>query len=207
MSGARAGTPPEMPMIVTLADGPAFSIIRGDKLLQATRGVGLVAGDLIETGPGNFIVVSAADGAVVALGSDTFACLPERPEAATWIVLRGWLKEDVPGPAATVHRVIGQALGAASHGSVLVVHASERGDELFQESGVLTLLLRDGLVTTTNRESTVTQFFFARMPIQVNSSASAKARWAACCTSRGRCGSPMRSAWCVTAPSMPPRRR
>jgi hypothetical protein len=52
--------------MVKIADGPAFSIIRGDKLFEAAKGVKLLAGDFIETQPGSFVVADLSAGSVVA---------------------------------------------------------------------------------------------------------------------------------------------
>jgi hypothetical protein len=148
----------EQALPVSLADGPPFSIIRGDKLLDATKGAKIQAGDFIATQPGNFVVADFVGGAVVALGPSTRIYL--LPEGSTFIVLRGWVKLDAHGPGeGMLRRAIGLQLGAAARQGVFVLHAAERRDEVFQESGVMTLLFRDDSGTRTNRESKTEQFF------------------------------------------------
>jgi hypothetical protein len=146
--------------VVAIADGPPFSIIRGDKLLDATKGVKLLAGDFVETQPGNFVVLELPGPAVVALGPSTRLYLLEHSDVPTFVVLRGWLKLDanVTGEGA-LHRVVGLQLGAIARQGVFVVHVADHGDEVFHEAGVMTLLLRDDAAMRSDRESKVTQFF------------------------------------------------
>jgi hypothetical protein len=148
--------------VVSVADGPPFSIIRGDKLLEATKGVRLLAGDLVETQPGNFVVAELPGGAVVAFGPSTRLYLLELADVptSTFLVLRGWLKLDahVAGEGG-LHRAIGLQLGGGARQGVFVLHVAEHRDEVFHEAGVMTLLLRDDAATRSERESKVTQFF------------------------------------------------
>ena len=145
---------------VSIADGPPFSIIRGDKVLEATKGVKLLAGDFIETQPGNFVVVELPGAAVAALGPSTRIYFLEHSDVPTFVVMRGWLKLDAKGSGeGGLHRAVGLQLGAAARMGVFVVHVADHRDELFHEAGALTLLLRDDAATRTERESKVTQFF------------------------------------------------
>ena len=82
----------EQPGVVKIADGPAFSIIRGDKLFEAAKGVKLLAGDFIETQPGSFLVADLPSG-TVAFGPSTRLYLMGA-DGLTFVVLRGWLKLD-----------------------------------------------------------------------------------------------------------------
>lgn len=149
----------QQPGVAKIADGPAFSIIRGDKLFEASKGVKLATGDLIETQPGNFIVADLPAGTVVAFGPSTRLYLMGA-DGSNIVVLRGWLKLDAhPIGEGAMRRAITLQLGAASRQGVFVLHASDRRDEVFQESGVMTLLVRDDAVTRSNRESKATQFF------------------------------------------------
>jgi hypothetical protein len=78
----------------------------------------------------------------------------------TFVVTRGWLKLDARGTGeGALHRAVGLQLGAAARQGVFVVHVADHRDELFQEAGAITLLLRDDAATRTDRESKVTQFF------------------------------------------------
>jgi hypothetical protein len=146
--------------VVAIADGPPFSIIRGDKLLDATKGVDLLAGDFVETQPGNFVVLELPGPAVVALGPSTRLYLLERSDVPTFIVLRGWLKFDanVTGEGG-IHRIVGLQLGAIARQGVFVMHVADHRDEVFHEAGVITLLLREDAAVRSDRESKVMQFF------------------------------------------------
>jgi hypothetical protein len=145
---------------VSIADGPPFSIIRGDKRLDATKGVKLLAGDFVETQSGNFIVADFPGDALVAFGPDTRVYLLEHAEVPTFVVVRGWLKMDAQGTGTGApHRAIALQLGAAARQGVFVLHAADRRDEIFQEAGNITLLVRDEAATRTERESKVPQFY------------------------------------------------
>jgi hypothetical protein len=147
------------PGVVKIADGPPFSIIRGDKLFEATKGVKLLGGDFIETQPGSFVVADLPAGTVVALGPSTRLYL-FGADVSTFVVLRGWLKLDAhPAREGAERRAIAMQLGAAAQEGVFVLHASGRRDEVFQESGVMKLLVRDDAVTRSNPESKITQYF------------------------------------------------
>jgi hypothetical protein len=148
----------EQTLPISIADGPPFSIIRGDKLLEAAKGARIQAGDFIMTQSGNFVVANFASGTVVAFGPSTRVYL--LPDGSTFIVLRGWVKLDAHGPGeGTLRRAIGLQLGAAARQGVFVLHAVEHRDEIFQEFGVMTLLLRDDTGVRTNRESKTEQYF------------------------------------------------
>jgi len=147
--------------VVSIADGPPFSIIRGDKLLDAAKGARLLPGDFVETQPGNFVVVELPGGTVVALGPSTrLYVLEQRTDVPTFVVLRGWLKLDahVTGEGG-LRRAIGLQLGGGARQGVFVMHVADHHDEVFHEAGVMTLLLRDDAATRSERESKVTQFF------------------------------------------------
>jgi hypothetical protein len=148
----------QQPGVVKIADGPSFSIIRGDKLFEAAKGAKLLAGDFIETQPGSFVVADLPAG-TVAFGPATRLYLLAA-EVPAFVVFRGWLKLDAhPTGEGALHRAIAMQLGGATRQGVFVLHASEHRDEVFQESGVMTLLVRDDAVTRSNRESKITQYF------------------------------------------------
>ncbi|MHB8721606.1 MAG: FecR family protein [Steroidobacteraceae bacterium] len=145
---------------VSIADGPPFSIIRGDKVFEATKGVKLLAGDFIETQPRNFVVVELAGAAVAAIGPSTRLYFLEHSDVPTFVVTRGWLKlEAKESGEGGLHRAAGLQLGAAVREGVFVIHVADHRDELFHEAGLITLLLRDDAATRIDRESKVTQFF------------------------------------------------
>jgi hypothetical protein len=149
----------QQPGVVKIADGPPFTIIRGDKLFEAAKGVKLAAGDFIETPPGSFVVADLPASIVVAFGPSTRLYLMGA-DGSTLVVLRGWLKLDAhPAGEGVLRRAIAMQLGAGVRQGVFVLHATDRRDEVFQESGVMTLLVRDDAVIHSNRESKITQYF------------------------------------------------
>jgi hypothetical protein len=158
VTGLQAGAAPAG--VVSIADGPPFSIIRGDRLFEATKGATLQAGDFVETQSGNFIVAELPGGTVVAFGPSSRLYLLERADVPTFVVLRGWLKLDAHATGeGGLHRAVGLQLGAAARQGVFVVHAADHRDEVFHEAGAMTLLLRDDGAVRSDRESKVNQFF------------------------------------------------
>ena len=149
----------QQPGVVKIADGPPFTIIRGDRLFEAAKGVKLLAGDFIETQPGSFTVADLPTSTVVAFGPSTRLYVLGA-DGSTLVVLRGWLKLDAhPTGEGVPRRAIAMQLGATVRQGVFVLHVSDHRDEVFQESGVMTLLVRDDAVTRSNRESKITQYF------------------------------------------------
>ena len=146
--------------VVTVADGEPFTIIRGDKLLTATKGVAVGAGDFIETQTGNFVVAELPDGSIVALGPSTRVYLIERADIPTFVLMRGWLKLDAhPAGKGRAHNAVSSRLGASTPQGVLILHAGDREDEAFHESGTMTLLIHDRGGRLSARETKVNQFF------------------------------------------------
>jgi len=85
--------------------------------------------------------------------SDPLPAFTLLPDASTFIVLRGWVSWTRMDPArgrfSSDHRL---AARRRARQGVFVMHAAERRDEIFQESGVMTLLFREDKGTRTNRE-------------------------------------------------------
>jgi hypothetical protein len=130
--------------VVSVADGPPFVLIRGTLVRTATRGAYLGPGDLIESKPGSLLMLEfsagTAVGAIVAIGPSTRAYWMEGRSVATLAVLEGWIKVDTVSSAqGTDFRTVGRRLGAASGAGVYVLHAGDEVDEVFHESGVMTL--------------------------------------------------------------------
>ncbi len=48
--------------LVSIADGDPFTIVRGDTLLSGSKGVTLLGGDIVETGPGAFLAIESQGG-------------------------------------------------------------------------------------------------------------------------------------------------
>ena len=54
--------------LVLVADGESFTVIRGDDLRLGTKGVTLLTGDIVETGPDAFLVIELRGGSPSPLG-------------------------------------------------------------------------------------------------------------------------------------------
>jgi|HubBroStandDraft_4_1064222.scaffolds.fasta_scaffold235179_2 hypothetical protein len=143
---AYAQAPVPASAVVSVVEGPPFSLIRGVTIYTAIRGVVLVPGDLIESSQGNLLILElrtgAATSAVVAIGPATRAYWMNQPGGVTLAVLEGWVKVDTASvtPAAEI-RTQGTRLGAASSAGTYVFHAGDLGDEVFHERGAMTLWL------------------------------------------------------------------
>jgi hypothetical protein len=146
--------------LVSIADGEPFTIIRGDSLWTGSRGATLVAGDLIETGSGAFLVVEMQGGSLVGIGPSSQVYFLQRADVATLVVLKGWVKADTRAKANSgAMRVVGTRLGIQGQQAVVLLNASEQSDEVFDEQGAATLLLRDRAATRMDKETKPNQFF------------------------------------------------
>lgn len=146
--------------VVSIADGAPFTIIRQSAIRVGSKGVALLAGDIVETGPDAFLVVALTGGNLLGIGPSSQIYLLHRSEIPTLIVLRGWVKADVRGgDKAQPIRVIGTRLGIQGQRAVMLLHADDRHDAIFDEQGSATLLLRDDATTRTDRPTQPNQFF------------------------------------------------
>jgi hypothetical protein len=146
--------------LVSIADGESFTVIRGDELRRGTRGVALVAGDIVETGPDAFLVVDLQGGSVIGIGPSSGVYFLPRPGVATLVVRKGWLKADIRADAKPgAISVLGPRLGIQSQHAVVLLRADELSDALFDEQGSGTLLLRDTAATHLDKETRPNQFF------------------------------------------------
>ena len=146
--------------LVSIADGDSFTVIRGDELRRGTRGVTLVAGDMVETGPDAFLVVELQGGSLIGIGPSSGVYFLPRPGVATLVVLKGWLKADIRAEAKSgAISVLGPRLGFQSQHAVVLLHADERLDAIFDEQGSGTLLPRDTAATHIDKETKPNQFF------------------------------------------------
>jgi hypothetical protein len=141
--------------LVSYADGDPFTIVRRDNLLTGSKGVTLLAGDMVETGPGAFLAIEVKGGNLVGLGPSTDVYFLQR-DVPTLLVLKGWVKVDAKSEAM---RVVGTRLGIQGHQAVMLLHAGERFDAVFDEQGVATLLLREDAATRVGNETAAHQFF------------------------------------------------
>ncbi len=144
--------------LVAIADGEPFTIIRGANLETATKGVTLAAGDIIETGPGAFLAIEMPGGSLLGIGPSTRLYLMQRTDTPTIVVLSGWVKVDIRSKAAPI-RVLGPRMGIQSRQAVVVLYTDQRADQVFDETGPGTLLIRDDAATRTGKETQTNQFF------------------------------------------------
>jgi hypothetical protein len=146
--------------LVTLADGEPFTLIRDYHLLTGTRGAVLNAGDIIETDSKNLLLIEFQNNAVIAVGPLSRVYLLPRTDAATLVLLRGWLKADVhPHGNPGLFSAVGPRLGASTRTGVFVLHVKDSEDELFHEDGAMTLLIREEGKKDSARETKVNQYF------------------------------------------------
>jgi hypothetical protein len=145
---------------VSIADGESFTVVRGDELRRGTRGVTLVAGDIVETGPDAFLVVELQGGSLIGIGPSSGVYFLSRAGGATLVALKGWLKADIRADTKSgAITVLGPRLGIQSQHAVVLLHADERLDAIFDEQGSGTLLLRDTAATHIDKETRPNQFF------------------------------------------------
>jgi hypothetical protein len=150
----------EVSGLVSIADGEPFTIIRRDSLWTGSKGVTLVAGDMVETGPGGFLVIEMQGGSLVGIGPSTQVYFLQRADITTLLVLKGWLKADIRAKANSgAMRVVGTRLGIQGQQAVVLLDADELSDGIFDEQGSATLLLRDDAATRTDKETRPNQFF------------------------------------------------
>ncbi len=167
---------PEFNGVVSFADAGAFSIVRRDTLLTGSKGVVLLAGDIIETGANAFVVLQDPDGNLVGIGPSTDVYFVERQEVITLFCLRGWVKVEVKsGPI----RLTGTRLGIQGHHAVMLLHAEEHSNEVFDEQGSTTLLPADDEARPVGKESGPSRFFFRGEQLEVLSQTSPSAEFIA----------------------------
>lgn len=161
--------PPQFNGLVSLADGGSFSIVRRDTLMTGSTGVALVTGDIVETGPDAFLVIQGSGGDLVGIGPSTGVYFVEREDLPTLFVLKGWAKVDSrSGPV----RLTGTRLGMQGHQAVMLLHADERSNEVFDEQGSTTLLPAGDDARQIGKEIGPNRFFLRGEQLEVVSQAS-----------------------------------
>jgi len=146
--------------VVSIADGGPFTIIRQSAIYTGSKGVTLLSGDIVETGPAAFLVVGLTGGSLLGIGPSSQVYILPRTDIPTLVVLKGWVKTDVRGSAASAaFRLTGTRLGIQSQHAVMLMHADEGHDAIFDEQGSATLLLRDDAATRTDKPTQPNQFF------------------------------------------------
>lgn len=142
--------------LVSIADGGPFTIIRGDEVKQGSKEVTLVAGDILETGPGAFLVLQLQGGSLIGIGPSSGVYLLPRAAVATLVVQKGWVKADSRAEAISL---LGPRAGIRAQHAVVILHADEHSDSLFDEQGPGMLLLSDSAATHLSKQTKPNQFF------------------------------------------------
>jgi hypothetical protein len=146
--------------VVSIADGGPFTLIRQSAIYAGSKGVTLLAGDIVETGPEAFLAIGLTGGSLLGIGPSSQVYILPRADIPTLVVLRGWVKADVRGSAGVQSiRVSGTRLGIQSQHAVVLLHADDGLDAIFDEQGSATLLLRDDAATHTDTSTQPNQFF------------------------------------------------
>jgi hypothetical protein len=154
---AKASPPgTRLTAVVSIADGGPFTVIRGDEVSQGSKGITLTAGDMVETGPGAFLVLQLQGGSLIGIGPSSGVYLLPRAAVATLVVQKGWVKADSRAEAISV---LGPRAGIRSQQAIVILHADEHSDALFDEQGPGTLLLRDTAATHISKQTKPNQFF------------------------------------------------
>jgi len=167
---------PQLDGIVSFADGGAFSIVRRDTLMTSSKGAALRAGDIVETGPDAFLVIQEPAGDLIGIGPSTGVYFVERQEVPTLFVLKGWVKVDAKsGPI----RLTGARLGIQGHKAVMLLHADERSNEVFDEQGSTTLLPAGDDARSVGKETGPSRFFLRGEQLEVVSQASPSSEFVA----------------------------
>jgi len=143
--------------LVSVADGEPYTVIRGATLYTGGKGVTLESGDIIETGPQAFLVVEMHGGSLLGIGPSTHLYI--LPRGDTLVILSGWVKADIRAEKAAPLSLLGTRLGIQSRQAVVLLHAGESTDQVFDENGLATLLVRDGAATRVSRAAGTNQFF------------------------------------------------
>jgi hypothetical protein len=142
--------------VVSFCDGEPFTIVRRDSLIIGSRGVALVAGDLVQTGPTAFLVVQGPDGTLIGAGPSTEIFFADRRQVPTLFVLKGWVKADTK---AAPMRIVGTRLGVQGHQAVMLLYVDERSNAAYREQGTVTVLLPDAAATPVVRGPGLNHFF------------------------------------------------
>jgi hypothetical protein len=163
------------PPVLTILDGKA-RLLRGSERLELAQGVRLVRQDIIETAAdARLLRIEFADGLAISLGPGTRLLLDpgfvgERGRAARLYLLQGWIKLNLPAPAAGAKpAAAGPALLAspacdllAATGGVVAMVAPGKA-QVFVETGTLTLQERGSGSPVGSRQELRTGEFFSRV--------------------------------------------
>jgi hypothetical protein len=144
--------------------------------MTSSKGVAVIAGDIVETGRDAFLVIQEPGGDLIGIGPSTGVYFVEQQEVPTLFVLKGWVKVDAKsGPI----RLTGTRLGMQGHQAVMLLHAAERSNEVFDEQGSTTLLPAGDDARPVGKESGPSRFFLRGEQFEVVSRASPSAEFVA----------------------------
>lgn len=124
-------------LLITHADQPA-RLLRKTTLHQASAGVPLQTGDIVESGAAG-VQIEVPQGARLALGPGSSVHIDQGGATPSFTLLRGWLKLalDKGAPGATT--VSAGALQVLARDGAAIVHADAGLAELYAESGSVSL--------------------------------------------------------------------
>jgi hypothetical protein len=141
---------------VAVADGEPLRIVRRDSLMSGSKGVVLLSEDIVSTSADAFVAISLSGGSLIGIGPSTEVYFLQNAELTTVRVLKGWVKADVKSG---LIRLEGTRLAIQARKAVVLLHAAERSDEIFDEQGSALLLLRNDAAVREDRETAENQFF------------------------------------------------
>jgi hypothetical protein len=139
---ARAGAPAGADSgIVCLADGGPFTVIRGEDLRTGSRGAALLTGDILETGPGAFLVIQTRSGLLLGVGPSSQVYWAVSAGGVSALQVRkGWLKADLRGAGESGRtRIAGPRMGVLPQQSVVLLEVQDSFEAMFDEQGAGTL--------------------------------------------------------------------
>jgi hypothetical protein len=111
---------------------------------------------MVETGPGAFLVLQLQGGSLMGIGPSSGVYWLPHAAVATLVVQKGWVKADSRAEAISV---LGPRGGIRSQRAVVILHADEHSDAVFDEQGPGTLLLSDTAATHPGKPTRPNQFF------------------------------------------------
>jgi hypothetical protein len=144
--------------------------------MTGSKGVSLLAGDIVETGLNGFLVIQEVGGDLIGIGPSTGVYFVERQEVPTLFVLKGWVKVDAKsGPI----RLMGTRLGIQGNQAVMLLHADDRSNEVFDEQGSTALLAAGDDARSVGTEIGPSRFFRRGEQLEVVSQPSPSAEFVA----------------------------
>jgi hypothetical protein len=115
------------------------------------------------------LVIQEPGGDLVGIGPSTGVYFVEHEEVTTLFVLKGWVKVDVKSEPI---RLTGTHLGIQGHQAVMLLHAAEHSNEVFDEQGSTTLLPSGDDARAVGKETGPSRFFLRGEQLEEVSQAS-----------------------------------